>query len=671
MTVVQQIFRLSLRRLTVENGLGIQPFARHRHDWNSQKHDTLSVVGPVQGSGSPHYSEENLEGFYHDILSPISSKEKHSASPPSLSYKEWFETVRYLSSRDKNGVFRSLETMLKSGLNVPPGLASFVMEDLADSGRVAAFEAIQGLFCAFGKPIDSAGVHLHVKAYVRNGQIERACGLIHSYEERNIMPQLKTYSFIIRSLLTYARSDFRALAWDMFSHMRYVAHPVPDAQLYSVMLKACADAPTPQAERALDLFAEMSTDHQIRPTREAYNSTILACAKSRNHLHGAFQLAQEMLELFRSGDKSLKPDQTTFVALLECTKRNGDLRRAKWILFELTRAHQSGDDSLTLDDRVLSNVFLTYASYRPRPMHSLRHVGDRRPYAGTRPEPPLQPPSPPLRYNSRQPLSSVALPATREEVLLEASSLFSQFLDSRDASNEESRSLYWNVPHSTHLLNAYLCVVLAHSSLSKAKSIFDQIFQESGVTRSDRSYQLILERCAHPRTSAEKREVLPVAQSIWREWTDEGGTGSWNVPLARTVTKMWAAMIRVCALAMPLMRNPLSAEDYDGAMQLLREFAMRYPPSSVLHRPDLRPSSEAARTCLAGPRRLVRLTSDNWIPDDTVPPYLLFDDLETLHHRLLVANRLQDIGYIKWLTTSYQYALKSRREQCLTVKERS
>src|SRR5258707_660588 len=383
------------------------------------------------------------------------------------------------------------------------------------------------------KPFDGAFVHLHVKAYVRSHQLKDACNLIHSYEERNLMPPLKTYSLIIGSLLAYNRSHSRALAWDMFAHMRYVAHPVPDAQLYAKMLKACADAPTPQAERALDLFVEMRTDYQIPPTREAYNSVILACAKCPKHSHDAFQLAQEMLELFRSGHESLKPNRNTFNSLLECAKRNGDLRRARRILYELIRAQQMGDESFAPDNSIMANVFHTYAAYEP-PSQSLRQVNEQtssvssvsEPSVATLPEASLHTAPPALQHDPSQfDLTSADLPLSHKETLVEASRLFEQILLARDHSSEassfsiETKPLYSDVLLTTQLLNAFLSVVLAHSSLSNAKSTFDQIFHKRGVPKSDRSYRLMLERCAYPRSATEKRDALRFARSIWDEWT--------------------------------------------------------------------------------------------------------------------------------------------------------
>ncbi|KAG1810342.1 uncharacterized protein HD556DRAFT_1319543 [Suillus plorans] len=47
-------------------------------------------------------------------------------------------------------------------------------------------------------------------------------------------------------------------AWDLFAHMRYVAHPTPDAHLYALVIRTCASTfLSPEPKRALDLWTEM------------------------------------------------------------------------------------------------------------------------------------------------------------------------------------------------------------------------------------------------------------------------------------------------------------------------------------------------------------------------------------------------------------------------------
>lgn len=114
----------------------------------------------------------------------------------------------------------------------------------------------------------------------------------------------------------------------------------------------------------------------------------------------------------------------------------------------------------------------------------------------------------------------------------------------------------------------------------------------------------------------------------------------------------------------------------DEALTLVKEFAAKYPPSDVKHRSS-QPSTTApapprdSRTYLTGSRPLVRLTTNTYIVDASVPPHFIFRDIEILHHRLIVHNRLKDVGYLKWLHMSYQGALKKRREAAIGMVPRA
>lgn len=55
------------------------------------------------------------------------------------------------------------------------------------------------------------------------------------------------------------------------------------------------------------------------------------------------------------------------------------------------------------------------------------------------------------------------------------------------------------------------------------------------------------------------------------------------------------------------------------------------------------------------------MTSTVELPDDTVPPLLTFPDLEILHHRLVAADKIDAVGYLKWLCKAYEGALRNRR----------
>ena len=59
------------------------------------------------------------------------------------------------------------------------------------------------------------------------------------------------------------------------------------------------------------------------------------------------------------------------------------------------------------------------------------------------------------------------------------------------------------------------------------------------------------------------------------------------------------------------------------------------------------------------------MTSSTEVPDDHVPPLLMFDDLELLHHRLVAAEAGKEIRYIKYLSKAYEWGLRVRRDNAM------
>ena len=104
-----------------------------------------------------------------------------------------------------------------------------------------------------------------------------------------------------------------------------------------------------------------------------------------------------------------------------------------------------------------------------------------------------------------------------------------------------------------------------------------------------------------------------------------------------------------------------SVGDIDQAVNQVKAFAERYPPSSI-RQPARKLSLQSTRTILQGARPLVRMVSTVELPDDTVPPLLTFADVEILHHRLVVAARKDAIGYLKYICKAYEGALRLRRD---------
>jgi hypothetical protein len=148
-----------------------------------------------------------------------------------------------------------------------------------------------------------------------------ALDLLHHYENQNAATPMQTYTSIISSLFTRPSSLARAQVRDIFSHVRYVAHPNPDIILYTQMIRACANPVSihfsSEPEKALELWTEMTVDHRIPPTVQVYNAVILACARSgtKTYVNEAFRLARQMLDSHRDarGISALGRIKTRFV----------------------------------------------------------------------------------------------------------------------------------------------------------------------------------------------------------------------------------------------------------------------------------------------------------------------------------------------------------------------
>ena len=56
------------------------------------------------------------------------------------------------------------------------------------------------------------------------------------------------------------------------------------------------------------------------------------------------------------------------------------------------------------------------------------------------------------------------------------------------------------------------------------------------------------------------------------------------------------------------------------------------------------------------------MTSTTEVPDDHVPPFLTFADVEIVHHRLVALGMYKEIGYLKWLCKAYEWALRVRKD---------
>ncbi|CDU24728.1 uncharacterized protein SPSC_04561 [Sporisorium scitamineum] len=501
------------------------------------------------------------ESMINDLSSPesrtfmLDSIEKlvRSASPPSTTttsdsptstttlplgvatIEEWTAlAVASAKANDTATLSRTMSLMRAAGYHPAPlSLYNDVMDVFATQGQVSLCQEWIAQMSQLGLEPDDHTYHSLTKAYVNTAQFLPAIELLNSLETAARPASMATYTLIIDRLLDplpspsrEERPELQALAWNLFYHMRLHAHPIPDAPLYALMIRACArgvpqphdiDDPTQRsrvkisdAERALDLFREMTTRYAVRPNAEVYNALILACSRRKDFYLEAFRLLREMVELEQGhlgaeGEAGLRfaPDRWTFNALLQGCARNRDLARARWVLAEMirttlplfdgeVRGRMGREEVVELlakrpNEESMCHVFHTYASYvAPVKREQLRkqtRTGNEAspttttttadPTSATAPPTPTSPPaqqpsdltSTPSEEDRTTPeeaaqIFSALVPQTPSDLVSESRSLFARIIADQPTSNVEGP--LGAVHPGIRLVNAYLTVLAAH-----------------------------------------------------------------------------------------------------------------------------------------------------------------------------------------------------------------
>ncbi|KAG8882330.1 hypothetical protein FRB98_003763 [Tulasnella sp. 332] len=683
--------------------------------------------------------QQPIAGAYIDVLgrleaaiisaeealptSSTTSKAKLSGSLNLATETEWDVLLQAaVDSGDHTSARRVLELMERSGEKVQLGLQERLLKSCGHAGDIVTAEGlIQGMKDR-GLVITEQQRHLHVQTFISARQYFAAQSLVHSYEGQNLIPAERTYRTLIQALFSSPPTSpmatrYRALGWDLFSHMRYVAHPTPSAETYTAMIRACADAMVPSAERALDLFHEMTMENRIRPTVETYNAVMLTCARSpkrKQFAHETFRLGKQLLDEYRhmsvtspeaaEAKRQMRPTLETFKAMLESAKRTGDLARGRWILAELIQAREC------VDEELMGHVFHLYAAFKPPFVR--RQVVLQEQSTG---DVPVSPPSEASDLHTESESASLAevedepafVPQTRSEILREAEAVFHRLVNGMELGSwgglDDEQHPDWifsRVKMTTNLLNAYLAVQCNHGSgLKTAVDTFNTLYLKYQCPPNGQAFATILERLALVGKRGEDRAFARrAAEEIWKEWIEmcdkmearakqAAHMAEQNIS-ARRVEKMWATMIRIATLS----------GDTQRGVELVKHFHMRYPPQaalppndsasgrattavsvSTMKPPSISPPTKRlpaksfpTRVALEATRQpLVRLTTNSQIPDNTIPPFLTFEDVEVLHHRLVVEStsgpledrkaRVGDVKYLTWVCRSYGGALQKRK----------
>lgn len=492
--------------------------------------------------------------------------------------------------------------------------------------------------------------------------------------------------------------------------MRLNAHPIPDKSIYSQMIRLCADPRLPEPERARDLWIEMTQEgNKVQPTRAEYDAIIRAlCSTKHNYLEG-FELLRQMLSKhhdvvlvpFEDRPKALwsayVPTRETFAALLEGTKRAGDLERARWILSEsigLTGSSiEVGQPMEGPDEELLAGLFMTYAAWKPTiSRRGLKTKKGLEAESAEDSEGELQ-----LHAENLDKLTgeiavdndhTVAEPSiykgprSAADAIREATAIFDRILSDVRATADGKRNFFEHpfngVTLRTRLVNSYLSIHLEHAASTAAaykawNETWDQVAQvDPTVKPNGWSYTMLLERCAAGRrkdeTSEDKSIALAWGKRVWQEYTE------WSPPIAlpqahpeitsivdnstaspsltprqtwlaglgpRQVEKCWKFAIKIYA----------STGHADTALALLREFRRRYPPQDIVDRYQ--------------PFELFtlesRVTDVTKLAEPEVPPHMLFNDLDVLHQHLVRKEDWDGTAKVKFIAKEYEHALVRRR----------
>ncbi|KAJ7270934.1 hypothetical protein C8J57DRAFT_294530 [Mycena rebaudengoi] len=630
-----------------------------------------------------HWRVIRLAAARLDRINQLSSMSEGSPIPIAFFTLAEYEalTRHCIYEKDLDAAESVLHLMKRSGLAIPEDSLTSILTKYTEAADVHRAEHLLAEYLT-AIPTEPQR-HLHVKCHLKATPTahipESALTVLHAYETQGQPAPMKTYTSVIASLLRTHLSVGRAQAWDLFAHMRYVAHPKPDVVLYTAMIRACA-SPVSRArksdpERALDLWTEMTIEQRLTPTVASYNAVILACAKSgrKHYVNEAFRLAKEMFDAHRDayGHSAYEPDRGTLCALLEGAKRVGDLARARWILADLVRADPGEREDEGVNDQIMVHVFHTYAAYTPPFTRNLAKIV---PAGSQEIDPPPNRDLEPSKQIPNGPQSSAASPRftqvppqTHNEVIEEVQVLFQRILEDTGKAPRESgtddlfsgKEKFKNVKLSAKLLDAYLAVHYQHSSLEASAALFWKVFNDVGVVPSAASYLAAIEKCAVSNQGRESSVGLQFAEKLWAEWkTLEDSKRDSARPLdARMIERAHIAFMRILTLNGELHR----------ALNHVRAFVAQYPPSHLYNRSH-KPNFRSTRTILVGARPLVRLTSPNEVPDDGVPPLLMFQDLEILHHRLVAASMVREIGYIKYISKAYEWALRGRRDSAMKAR---
>ncbi|WWD20656.1 hypothetical protein CI109_105132 [Kwoniella shandongensis] len=639
-----------------------------------------------------------------------------------VSRKEWdalFE--EFIERGDARGAESLLDVMNLHGAPLQEERIADIMKVDAMAGRTDEVARLSMELIQSGLPVLPSHQDLVMMALLRQNPSNPQIAISHltqAEEAGRPLPQ-SSYHVVLSHLtqpspLTQPNAHTRALAWDLFTHMRLAAHSTPSRELYTTMIRVCGDARQPQPERARDLWIEMTESEKMDPTRDEYAAIIRSLGSTKKDYLEAFDLLRQMLAKhhdatfvpFAEEDGHQMPTTSeylptleTFTALLEGTKRAGDLNRARWVLTEVVKLAKSGqiwgaeDWKKGADEELLAGVFMTYAAWKPVVGRELlkvkQDVGEKavaEEIQGATAEAEqggeewldvdvleelVEPVNSQAIENTETVTGDIPItPQSSADAIREATALFQRILHDQQAAAQGATNEFLpfkDVRLTPRLINSYLSVHLAHSSsLAGARKEYDSAWDAvSKLSKTNKpngwTYLQILEKCASGTRGGIEYSDRSVAYEwgcqLWSEYVAWSETVSkeiesisdlsaqqrrrWLSGLGdRQTERVWRSVIRLHALL----------GSSSTSLSLLELFHQNYPPLGILQ--TYAPLPEVGLK--------IKMSTPGSTPEAQVPPYLLFDDVRVLHQRLVKVEDGEGIGRLKWIVSRYKAALGKR-----------
>lgn len=518
------------------------------------------------------------------------------------------------------------------------------------------------------------------------------------------------------SSIVQPNSHTRAVAWDLFAHMRLAAHPTPTRELYTTMIKSCGEANQPEPERARDLWIEMTEQEKIEPNTEAYNAIIKSLGSTKKDYLEAFDLLRQMLVKhndavfvpFEEDDgiprfSEYVPTLETFASVLEGTKRAGDVNRARWVLTEVIKLSRAGQ-ALNVPNwkegpsgDLMASVFMTYAAWNPVlrkkevKMRKAASEGASEKVIIEKEEHRLpkgeeflnvdvlqdvvesSADSSSIDYTFEEPpVNDYLTPLSSADAIRECTSLFHRILSDIQSSSSTSDFLpFRHVYITPKLINSYISVYNAHGpSLSSVKQVYDTIWEEasraSGLSVKPNGWTFIplLEKCA----SGSRGGIFPADRSLALSW----GRTLWSSYLSffKSASSKLASIRSSEHLTIQRRKYLFGLGDRQTERiwkAVIKLEALHGDTDQALklleefhatYKPDAVTQSYAP---LPEVGLRLKMFTPAMTPEADVPPLLLFDDIKPLHQRLVREARAKDIKKVKWIVAGYEQSLKTRR----------